>query len=85
MKENNIDLSKIIVHAPYIINLANPKNLDFSVDFLKQELARVDKLGVKYMVLHPGSHVSLGVDTGIDNIILGLNRVFENYTGNVFL
>ena len=85
MKDNGININNVIVHAPYIINLANPKNLDFSVDFLKQELARVDKLGVKYMVLHPGSHVSLGVDTGKDNIILGLNRVFENYTGNVVI
>ena len=83
MKENGIDINNVIVHAPYIINLANPKNLDFSISFLKQELERVDKLGVKYMVLHPGSHVGLGVEEGIKNIIEGLNKVFENYHGNV--
>ena len=37
MKENNIDLNNVIVHAPYIVNLANSKNFDFSVNFLIQE------------------------------------------------
>ena len=83
MKNNGIDIKNVIVHAPYIINLANPKNTDFSVSFLKQELSRVDKLGVRYIVLHPGSHVGLGVEEGIKNIINGLNLVLENYTGNV--
>ena len=85
MKDNGIDIKNVIVHAPYIINLANPKNLDFSVEFLKQELERVDRLGVKYMVLHPGSHVGLGIDEGINNISLGLNRVLESYSGNVMI
>ena len=31
MKENNIDLSKVIVHCPYIVNLGNLENFDFSV------------------------------------------------------
>lgn len=83
MKNNGIDINNVIVHAPYIINLANPKNTDFSVNFLKQELARVDRLGVRYIVLHPGSHVGLGTEEGIKNIINGLNLVLENYTGNV--
>ena len=29
MKENNIKLENIFVHAPYIVNLCNPKNYDF--------------------------------------------------------
>ena len=28
MKDNNIDYSKVVVHAPYIINLANDKEED---------------------------------------------------------
>ena len=41
MEENNIDISDIIIHAPYIVNLANNKDEDkfnFAVNFLKQEL-----------------------------------------------
>ncbi len=73
MKENNIDINNVVVHAPYIINLANSKNFDFNVRFLKEELSRTESLGVKNLVLHPGSHVGLGVDEGIKNIVDSLN------------
>lgn len=78
--ENNIDINNIVVHAPYIINLANDKNHDFNVNFLKQEINRVDKLGVKYIVLHPGSHVGLGIELGIKNIIKALNEAITPNT-----
>ena len=78
MKENGIDHDKVIVHAPYIINLANTEKYEFAVNFLKQEIVRCEKFKIKYMVLHPGSHVGLGVDVGISNIISGLNEVLEN-------
>ena len=78
MKENNIDYSKVIVHAPYIINLCNEEKFEFSVNFLTEEVNRCNQLGVKYLVLHPGSHVGLGVEKGIENIIKGLNMVFTN-------
>ena len=83
MKSNDIDISKVIVHAPYIINLCNPEKFDFSVKFLTEEVKRVSDLGVKYLVLHPGSHVGLGVEKGISNIILGLKKVFESTSCNV--
>ncbi len=78
MKENNINPKNVIVHAPYIINLANDgTNYDFAIKFLKEEIKRVDKLGMKYLVLHPGSHVGLGIDKGLENIINGLNFVLS--------
>lgn len=78
MKEEKIDYSKVIVHAPYIVNLANdadPNKFMFAVNFLKGEVERCEQLGIRYMVLHPGSHVGLGVDVGIENIAKGLNMV----------
>lgn len=80
MKENNILLDKVIVHAPYIINLANPdiEKHNFAINFLKQEVSRCEKLGIKNMVLHPGSHVGLGIDGGIELIIDGLNKVLKD-------
>lgn len=78
MKEEKIDYSKVIVHAPYIINLCNEENFSFSVRFLTEELERVNQLGIKYLVLHPGSHIGLGIESGINNIIKGLNIVFQN-------
>ena len=85
LKENNIDYSKVIVHAPYIINLCNEEKFSFSVDFLTEELERVNQLGIKYLVLHPGSHVGLGIEKGIDNIVKGINMAFQNLgkTNNV--
>jgi len=77
MQENNIDYSKVIVHAPYIINLCNEEKFDFSTTFLTEEIIRCNELGIRYMVLHPGSHVGLGVDKGIENIIKGLNLVLN--------
>ena len=73
MLNENININDVIVHAPYIINLANDKNHEFNVKFLKEEIKRVENLGISKLVLHPGSHVGLGIDKGIENIIRGLN------------
>lgn len=78
--ENNIDINNIIVHAPYIINLANTKNIDFGIRFLKEEIERCEMLGISLMVLHPGSHVGLGVEEGINNIAFCLNHVLNSDT-----
>ena len=81
MKDNNIDINNIIVHAPYIINLANDKEndkYDFSINFLKQEIERCEELKMSYLVLHPGSHVGLGIEKGINNIIYALNEVLKD-------
>lgn len=76
--ENNIELKDIVIHAPYIINLANNAKEDsykFAIEFLKEEIKRVGMFGVEKLVLHPGSYVKLDLDTGINNIINALNEV----------
>ncbi len=88
MKENNFDYSKVIVHAPYIINLSNDTDHDkflFAVNFLKQEIERCDQLGVLNIVLHPGSHVGQGSDIGIENTIKGLNEVLNYGKANILI
>lgn len=80
MQEEGMDLKNVIVHAPYIINLANPKTNEFAVSFLKQEMERVEKLEIKKLVLHPGSHVGVTREEGIKNIIQGLNKVIDKTT-----
>jgi len=80
MKEKNIDIRNLVVHAPYIINLANSNNFDFNVRFLKEEITRVESLFVDKLVLHPGSHVGLGVEVGLQNIIESLNTVLTENT-----
>lgn len=77
---NNIPLENIIVHAPYIINLANtikPETYEIAVQFLRTEIDRTMAIGAKYIVLHPGSHVKAGLELGIESIINGLNSVLK--------
>ena len=81
MLENNISIDNVICHAPYIINLANKEKIDswnFSISFLKREIKRCETLGIKYIVLHPGSSVKLTKEEGINNIIEALNFVIED-------
>ncbi len=81
--ENNIDINNIIVHAPYIINLANNKTdefVDFTINFLKQEISRCEMLGLTKLVIHPGSHVGLGEEVGLNNIVNALNVVLSKPT-----
>lgn len=87
MKENGIDRDNVIVHAPYIINLATDDLVkrEFSCNFLKEEIERVETLGFHYLVLHPGSHVGAGVDTGIQNIANSLNKIIDKDTKVVIL
>lgn len=76
MKEN--DISTFVVHAPYIINLANTINPDtykLAVNFLSVEITRTDACGSPVLILHPGAHVGAGTEAGIKKIIEGLNEV----------
>ena len=78
MKEEGIDYSKVVVHAPYIVNLANdgdPEKYQFSVNFLQEEIERCKLLGITKLVLHPGSHVGLGMDRAISNIANAINMI----------
>ena len=76
MKEHGMET--FVVHAPYIINLANttkPETFELAEDFLEVEVERTKAMGSHTLGLHPGSHVGAGVDKGIDRIIEGLNQV----------
>jgi len=80
MHQANINPQDIVIHAPYIMNLANPnpEKRAFAVDFLSEEIRRSHALGAKDIVLHPGAHVKTGSDAALKRIIEGLNRVFDN-------
>lgn len=81
MKESGI--SQFIVHAPYIINLANavkPDTFAIAVEFLEKEITRSTGMGSSVLVLHPGSHVGEGVTIGIRKIAEGLNQILSAET-----
>ena len=76
MEENG--MANFIVHAPYIINLANtvkPETFELATQFLEKEIVRTAAMGSDVLILHPGSHVDAGVEAGTAQIIKGLNEV----------
>jgi deoxyribonuclease-4 len=77
MKENGLE--DIVVHAPYIINLASfkPETFELAINFLRTEIDRTEALGSNYIVLHPGSHTGKGEEYGIERIAEGLNEVLS--------
>lgn len=89
MEQHHIPLQNIVVHAPYLINLANTfrqETFDLSVDLLRNEIERTSLIGASILVLHPGSHVNAGSDKGIASIIRGLNLAMsEDQTVTVCL
>ena len=88
MKEKGINIKDVVVHAPYIINLANNQKIDqyrFSIEFLIQECSRCEDLFINKLVLHPGSHVGCGVDEGIFAISNALNQVLSTTSITILL
>lgn len=78
MEENGI--KTFVVHAPYIINLANtvkPETFEIAVEFLGVELERTAAMGSQILVLHPGAHVGAGEEAGIAQIVKGLDLVMK--------
>ena len=65
-------LSDIVVHAPYIINIANttkPATFELGVEFLQKEIERTAALGINQIVLHPGAHVGAGVERALQKLL----------------
>ena len=81
LKEHGFDESKIVVHAPYIINAANPSKpelLDLSIKTIINELQRTEAFGASILVLHPGNHLGAGPDKAIEVLADSLDKVLAN-------
>ena len=81
-------INEIVVHAPYIINLANtvkPETFTLAVEFLEKEIIRTAAVRSKVLVLHPGSCLDAGVDAGTAQIVKGLNQVLDQNEDDVFI
>ena len=73
-------LSHLVIHAPYIINLGNtkkPENFEFAVQSMRAEVNRADAVHAYTMPFHPGAHVGAGAQAGIEQVIKGLNQVIQ--------
>jgi deoxyribonuclease-4 len=80
LAEAKINAEDVIVHAPYIVNLAqkSEEKRQFAVDFISKEVKMVHEIGAKYLVIHPGSYLELGLEAGIEQIIQSLKEILDN-------
>lgn len=73
----------VCAHDSYLINLASPdKSLyDKSYNAFFDEMRRCELLDVPNLVMHPGSHVGSGEETGLKQIADSFNRMFDDDPG----
>ncbi|MHA3828561.1 deoxyribonuclease IV [Mycoplasma sp. Z1473D] len=75
--QNAIPKEYVVVHAPYIVNPSNPDKSTFAVDFLVQEIERMNYAGFKYLVLHPGASVEHSVEEALDTLVDSLKEILS--------
>lgn len=86
MKANNVE-NIIVVHAPYLINLASPKKgtREMGIEKLIIEINRTNQIGSKLIVLHPGSCLDSPKDEGISQVSNGLNQAINKTNNDVII
>ncbi|CAG8456109.1 26251_t:CDS:2 [Gigaspora margarita] len=80
LAEYDIDIDNVIVHGPYVVNVANSSRkdiFDWSVGFLQKEVARMEEIGLKTIVLHPGSAVDTPTNDALSQVAKGINLVLK--------
>ncbi|MBQ4254146.1 MAG: deoxyribonuclease IV, partial [Erysipelotrichaceae bacterium] len=85
-EENGNRIEDVIIHSPYIINLANtekPETFDLAKEVLAKEIIRTEAIGARYLVLHPGSGLKADIDTAVNKIVEGLNEVLSTQSNVV--
>ena len=74
-------LGAVVAHAGYLINLGveGPDNHEKSLRSLSDEMLRCEQLGIRSLVLHPGSHLGAGMEAGIGCVVRNLDRLHAEH------
>lgn len=77
--ENNMSSEDVVVHCAYILNLAQPDDVkrQYAIDFVINELRGTGAIGAKYLVVHPGAHMKMGVEEGCKRIANSLIEILN--------
>jgi len=77
----------LVAHASYLPNLASPndKIYQLSLQTIQDELNRCDTLGIPYLVLHIGSHLGAGFETGFKRLVSGCRTILDKFQGKTML
>jgi deoxyribonuclease-4 len=82
-----LGVERSMIHDSYLINLASPDPalLERSRAAFAAEMRRADRLGVPYLVFHPGAHKGDGEEAGIERVAESLNGLLREVPGRVTL
>lgn len=80
-------ITPLVVHAPYILNLASPDPVTFkrSVAMYQEEYRRCDTLGAALLVTHVGSHRGEGEEAGVHRVADAINRTLDSLKSKVVI
>ena len=69
-QRRKVGFEKTVAHGSYLINLASPEEGMWrkSVEMMVVEMRRCARLGIEYLVVHPGSHMGAGVEAGVKRV-----------------
>jgi deoxyribonuclease IV len=76
-------IEHVVAHDSYLINLASPQDelWEKSIAAFREELERCERLGIPYLVTHPGAHTGSGTEAGIARVIEALDRIHNDLPG----
>lgn len=77
------DITHPLAHDSYLINLASPDPMLWkkSVDSFVMEMFRADRLGIRYLVTHPGAYTTGSEASGIATVVRALDEVHAQTRG----
>jgi deoxyribonuclease-4 len=72
-----------LAHDSYLINLASPDPVLWkkSIDSFVMEMLRADRLGIPYLVTHPGAHTTSSEEAGIAAVVRALDETHRQTRG----
>lgn len=78
-KRLQFNIYPVLVHIPYLINLATPKEKlwKMSIGSYIEDIIRTDALGAEYFVTHLGAHTGSGEKAGLKKFCQGLSAVIK--------
>lgn len=76
-------IDPVFAHATYLVNLASPVEAEWrrSLAAFAQELERAERLGLPFVVIHPGSHKGAGTATGLRRLVRALDELHARTAG----
>ena len=77
----------LVAHASYLPNLASPNEEvhRLSLQSIQDELERCEALGIPYLVLHMGSHLGAGFETGFHRLVSACKTIMDKFEGKTML